>query len=227
VATLIDLSLDIYDNAPTFAPDPTTSITSHLGIGDLGYNITRITMSSHFGTHLDAPFHFFDDGETVENLDLSLGFGPARVVNLTGKPSGSEITAADFEAQAGDVSPGGRLVVMTGWDQNYPQPHYFSDQPYIGIEACQWLVDRGIATVAIDMPTIYPGEYIKAHHILLGAGMLVIEGLARLHQLTARDIFLIALPLRLQGRDGSPCRVVAIDGQEPASLLDTLVSAFP
>ena len=86
--------------------------------------------------------------------------------------------------------------------------------------------DRGIDTVAMDMPTINPGEYIKAHHLLLGAGMLVIEGLARLDQLTARDIFLIALPLRLRGRDGSPCRVVAIDGQENGSLLATLGSAF-
>jgi kynurenine formamidase len=227
MATLIDLSLDIYNNAPTFEPDPTTSITPHLGIADLGYNITRITMSSHFGTHLDAPFHFFDDGETVENLDLHGGFGPARVVDLTGKAPTSEITPTDLEAQAGEVAPGSRLVLMTGWDRQYPQPHYFSDQPYIGLDACQWLVDRGIATVAMDMPTIYPGEYIKAHHLLLGAGMLVIEGLARLNQLTARDVFLIALPLRLRGRDGSPCRVVAIDGQDNESLLATLGSAFP
>ena len=82
---LVDLSLDIYDEAPTFAPDPPTSITSHLGIGDLGYNMTRISMSSHFGTHLDAPFHFFDDGETVEQLDLRSGLGIAHVIDLSGK----------------------------------------------------------------------------------------------------------------------------------------------
>lgn len=226
MASLIDLSLDIYDGAPTFAPDPTTSITPHLGIEDLGYNITRISMSSHFGTHLDAPFHFFDDGETVENLDLHRGFGPARVVDLSGKHPTSEITPSDLEAQAGDVLPGGRLILMIGWDRQYPQPHYFSDQPYIGLDACQWLVDRGIATVAMDMPTIYPGEYIKAHHLLLGAGILVIEGLAHLDRLSTRDTFLIALPLRLRGRDGSPCRVVAIDGEDTESLLAVLGSAF-
>lgn len=218
MAHLIDLSLDIYDGAPTFAPDPPTSITPHLGIGDLGYNITRITMSSHFGTHLDAPFHFFDDGTTVENLDLSLGFGPARVIDLAHKRVKEEITPADLEAQAGDISRGGRLVLKTGWDREYPAPHYFSDQPYIGLDACRWLVDRGIETVAMDMPTIYPGEYVEAHHILLGAGILVIEGLARLDQLTTNDIFLIALPLRFRGRDGSPCRVVALEGDDAAAL---------
>ncbi len=218
MASLIDLSLDIYDGAPTFAPDPRTSITPHLRIPDLGYNITRIEMSSHFGTHLDAPFHFFDDGETVETLDLRPGFGPATVVDLRHKAPKEEITAADLERLAPASGSGSRLVLHTGWDRHYPEPHYFSDQPFIGLEACQWLVNRGVATVAMDMPTIYPGEYIKAHHILLGASILVIEGLARLDQLSSSEIFLIALPLRFRGRDGSPCRVVAIEGPDAQAM---------
>jgi kynurenine formamidase len=223
---IVDLSLDIYDGAPTFAPDPTTAITPHLGIGDLGYNITRITMSSHFGTHLDAPFHFFDDGETVENLDLRLGFGKATVLDLRNKGRKEEITPADLERLGPRVEPGSRLVLHTGWDREYPEPYYFSDQPYIGLDACRWLVERGVVTVAMDMPTIYPGDYITAHHILLGAKILVIEGLAHLDRLESDDVFLIALPLRLRGRDGSPCRVVALegDGDVEAATLGALES---
>jgi kynurenine formamidase len=208
---IIDLSLDIYDGAPTFAPDPTTSVEPHLRIPDLGYNITRLSMSTHFGTHLDAPFHFFDDGETVEQLDPRLGFGPAVVVDLRHKGRGEEIVGGDLEPYAPRLGRGGRVILHTGWDKEYPEPHYFSEQPYIGLPACEWLAERGISTVAMDMPTIYPGEYVKAHHILLGAKVLVIEGLARLDQLTTDEVILVALPLRIRGRDGSPCRAVALE----------------
>jgi len=213
---VVDLSLDIYDGAPTFAPDPETSVVAHLRIPDLGYNISRLSMSTHFGTHLDAPFHFFDEGETVEHLDLRLGFGPAVVVDLRHKQRNEEILIRDLERNAPRLGSGARVILHTGWDQHYPEPHYFSDQPYIGLDACGWLVEQGISTVAMDMPTIYPGEYIKAHHLLLGAKILVIEGLARLDQLTSDDVILLALPLRIRGRDGSPCRAVVLEPDDAA-----------
>jgi len=62
---LVDLSQDIYDGAPTFEPDPKTHIKAHLTVADLNYNMTEIIMSAHYGTHLDAPYHFFDDGRTM------------------------------------------------------------------------------------------------------------------------------------------------------------------
>ena len=126
----------------------------------------------------------------------------------------------DFAPYDEVVVEGSRLILRTGWDREYPQPHYFSDQPYLGLDACEWLVSRGVKTIAMDMPTIYPGEYIKAHHILLGAKILVIEGLARLDHLRNSTVFLISLPLRLRGRDGSPSRVVAIEGDLGTSLAD-------
>jgi len=215
---LIDLSLDIYHGAPTFEPDPKTSVVPHLGLNDLGYNITQLSMSSHFGTHLDAPFHFFDDGETAENLDPRRGFGPAHVIDLRHKERKEEIQIHDFASADASIGPGSRIIVQTGWDREYPEPHYFSDQPYLGLDACQWLVQRGVATIAMDMPTIFPREYIKAHHILLGANVLVIEGLAHLERLSSKEVFLIALPLRLRGRDGAPCRAVALEGDLSTSL---------
>lgn len=224
---LVDLSLDIYDGAPTFEPDPTTSIVAHLGVDDLGYNITRMCMSSHFGTHLDAPFHFFDDGGTVEGLDPRLGFGPASVIDLRYKKKLEEIGIEELEPHAARITPGSRIILHTGWDREYPQPHYFSDQPYLGLEACQWLVDRQVATVAMDMPTVFPGEYVKAHHILLSANVLIVEGLAHLDRLTSGQVILIALPLRLRGRDGSPCRAMALESQDRANLatLEALISS--
>lgn len=175
-------------------------------------------MSTHLGTHLDAPYHFFDDGRTVENLDIRRGFGPAWVLDFSHKGPREEITVADMQAHADKVTPGSRLLFQTGWDKQFPQPHYFSDQPYLGPETCRWLVERGVATVALDMPTVYPANYITVHHLLLRAEILIVEGLARLDQLQSEEVIFIAVPLRIRGRDGSPCRAVAIDADDPTEL---------
>ena len=82
---LVDLSLDIYDKAPTFWPDPKTAVLPHLKIENLNYNITQLIMSTHLGTHLDAPYHFFDDGLTVENLEQAWERADVRKGNHGGR----------------------------------------------------------------------------------------------------------------------------------------------
>jgi kynurenine formamidase len=211
---LVDLSLDIYDKAPTFYPDPKTAVLEHLKIENLNYNITQLVMSTHLGTHLDAPFHFFDDGVTVENLDVRRGFGPAWVLDFTYKKGGDPITLEDMQPHADKVIRGSRLIFHTDWDKEFPQKHYFGGQPFLTVEATTWMAQQGVWCVALDTPTTYPAEYTKSHHSLLNkdAQVLIIEGLRGLERLQSREVILIALPLRIRGRDGSPCRAMAIDG---------------
>ena len=81
-------------------------------------------MSAHYGTHLDAPFHFFDDGRTVENLDLRRGCGVADVLDFNGKRPGDPITLEEVRARYGDkVKKGARLIFHTGWDKVHRRPH--------------------------------------------------------------------------------------------------------
>ncbi len=224
---LVDLSLDIYDKAPTFGVDPKTAVLPHLTVADLNYNITQLILSTHLGTHLDAPYHFFDDGVTVENLDVRRGFGPAQVIDMTHKGAKEEITVADLEPYADVITRGSRLIFHTNWDKEFPKPHYFGGQPFLGIETCRWIAGRGVACIALDTPTTYPAEYTATHHALLNkdAQVLIIEGLRGLERLQGREVILIALPLRIRGRDGSPCRAMAIDGAiEPLkTLFDQIV----
>ena len=212
---LVDLSFDIYDKAPTFGPDPKTAVLPHLKIQDFNYNITQLIISTHLGTHLDAPFHFFDDGVTVDNLDVRRGFGPALVLDFSHKEPKEAITIADLEAYGEKIGKGSRLIFFTNWDKKFPDPAYFGEQPYLTVEACEWLAQKGVICVALDMPTVYPAEYTPAHHALLNkdAQVLIIEGLRGLERLQNEEVILIALPLRIQGRDGSPCRAMAIDGE--------------
>ena len=211
---LVDLSLDIYDKAPTFWPDPKTAILPHLAVANMNYNITQIIMSSHLGTHADAPFHFFDDGLTIEQVDVRRGFGPAEVLDLRHKAPTSYITPDDLEAFGDRIKRGSRLILWTDWDKQFPAPHYFSDQPRLAVETCVWIAEHGVRCVAMDLPTTNPPEYTPTHHALLNAQaqVLIVEGLRGLGRLQSERVILMALPLRLRGRDGAQCRAMAIDG---------------
>ena len=132
MSKIVDLSLDIYDKAPTMAVDPKTAVIEHLHIKDLKYNITQLVMSTHFGTHLDAPFHFFDKGITVDKLDLSKGFGPAWVLDFSAKGPKAEITREDLMRHDRLIVKGARLIIRTGWDRVFPEDEYFPIFPAFG-----------------------------------------------------------------------------------------------
>ena len=106
------------------------------------------------------------------------------------------------------------LIFHTGWDKVSHDPHYFGEQPYLWVDLPSGWPRSGVICVALDTPTTYPAEYPASHHSLLNkhAEVLIIEGLRGLERLQSKQVILIALPLRIRGRDGSPCRAVAIDG---------------
>lgn len=211
---LVDLSQDLYHGVPNFACDPQTAIFTHLVIEDRGYNNAVIVTGTHQGTHLDAPYHFFDDGKTVEQLDLRKGFGPAWVLDFTHKKPKEEITVADLETHDEKIVEGSRIIFHTGWDRVFPEKRYFSDQPYLGVETCEYIADKRVACIAMDAPTIYPDQYKPVHYALLNknAEVLIIESLMHLDQLERDQVILIAFPLRIVKRDGAPIRAMAIDG---------------
>ena len=96
MSVYIDLSLDIYDKARTFDVDPATEIIQFNTIDSIGYNITRLCLSSHFGTHVDAPHHFIRGGETVDKIELPAFVGKAVIIDLSGKKAGDCIDTDDL-----------------------------------------------------------------------------------------------------------------------------------
>ncbi|MBD2843567.1 cyclase family protein [Paenibacillus sp. IB182496] len=213
--TFVDLSLDIYHGAPTFAWDPKCAVIVHNTVDTIGYNISQLSMSTHQGTHLDAPFHFVRDGKTVEQLDLHKCIGETLLVDLSHKQAKAPLTVEDFLPYEASIVPGARVIYRTDWDLQFPQPHYFSDFPYMTLELAQWLADRRIGMIGMDVPTPNPTDYDPVHHILLGAEIVIVEGLARLRELAVDRFFFMAAPLKITGRDGSPVRALAMleDGE--------------
>jgi kynurenine formamidase len=207
---IVDLSLDIYDGAPTFAFDPKCAVIVHNTIDSIGYNMTQLSIGTHQGTHLDAPFHFLDDGKTVDQLDLHKCIGPALLVDLSHKKAKEPLTVEDFAHVADRIGEGTRLIYRTDWHKQFPHKHYFTDFPYMTIELAAWLAERKIGMIGMDVPTPNPTDFDPIHKILLREEIVIVEGLANLGDIGAEEFFFMAAPLRIKGRDGSPVRALAI-----------------
>jgi arylformamidase len=165
-------------------------------------NVGHVTLSPHNGTHADAPFHYDDQGATMEQVDLSRYIGPALVVGLEGRRL---IERADLENQ--DLSGVERLLVRTGSCPDVEQFHH--DFTAFSAEAIEYLAERGVRLIGTDAHSVDPADSkeLPAHHACRRAGMLILENL-NLADVPEGRYELIALPLKLVGADASPIRAV-------------------
>ena len=211
---LVDLSLPLKDRQLTYPKDPPIRIEAARTLASGGCNVSNITMGSHQGTHLDAPYHFLDDGATVEQIPLDKFFGPAVLVDLA--PAGAleplaPLELAVFQQHEDAFQPGARVIYRTGWDRMFGTPEYFTDCPSLTLESAEWIASRRIALLGMDTPTPSKTAGPDCHRMLLAKGVeiVIVEGLAGLDQLPRQFLF-AGFPLRLVGRDGSPIRAVAV-----------------
>lgn len=212
--TLYDLTLPLSPVLPVWEGDPPIEITRvvDMAAGE-DYNLTRMRMSAHAGTHVDAPLHFHARGASVETLPLETMVGPAVVLELN---TGKDITAADLEAA--HLPPGTlRLLCKTRngrlWDETPGE--FRRDFTGIAEDAARWLVEHGVRLVGIDYLSIesYPSLYERGspvHRYLLAEQVVIVEGLD-LRAVPPGPYTLLCLPLKLVGGDGAPARVVLWD----------------
>ena len=177
--------------------------------GGASVNLGEIATSLHTGTHVDAPYHFDDSGQTLERLDLEIYIGPAAVVDVAG---GHRIGVAEIIAGlAGlDLSRTPRLLLKTG---GWPDHERFPEEiPVMDEDVPSWLGQMGVRLIGLDVPSVdhLSSKDLPIHHALRRNGIAILESL----DLTAvrPGVYeLIALPLRLEGADGSPVRAILRD----------------
>jgi kynurenine formamidase len=205
--TVIDLTLTAYHGMRGVEISPHTT-TAHEG-----YNTTNLKLYSHAGTHADAPRHFLNEGKTLEWVDLHKCVGPALVIDLLHKEPNSLITVADLGEHAAQIGPGSRVLLATGWDAHADLADYRTHFPRISRELALWFAERGVWLVGVEMPSVASlqdrQELTEVHQILLRAEIVIVECLTGLRHLPPAVEF-IALPLKIQGGDGSPVRAVAL-----------------
>jgi len=205
-----DVTVPISESMPVWPGDPPVQIerVSSTARGD-ELNLSRLHFGSHTGTHVDAPFHFIEQGLTVDRLPPDTLIGPAFVAPL------EELDRTSIEAQdlASLALPAGlgRLLLKTRnsgfWQQRDSRFH--SDFVHLSPSAARWVVEHGIRLLGIDYLSVEASDVSEpaVHTILLGAGTVLIEGLD-LSGVPAGACQLMCLPLKIEGGDGAPARVV-------------------
>jgi arylformamidase len=166
-------------------------------------------MSAHSGTHVDAPNHIFDDDTlTVDKLDIKMLTGRVYVLNL---PDVDMITAQVL--QDAEIPPRTRRILFktrnsNSWTENGSV--FNEDFVAVSKDGAQYLVDKGVKLVGVDYLSVAPyQDVVSTHKILLGAGIVIVEGL-NLSDVSQGRYTLHCLPLKLDGSDGAPARAILV-----------------
>ena len=209
IGKILDISVPITPAMPVYNGDPAVNLerTSDMSRGD-PYTVTKIGMSVHTGTHVDAPSHFIRGGKTVEQLDLDALVGPVRVIDLS--LVDRTINAHDLQA-AGAREATERILLKTGNSALWRNSVFVKEYVGLGPDGAQWLVDRGARLVGIDYMSVeaFGSTDFATHHILLNAGVIILEGL-NLESIMPGIYELVCLPLRIGDAEGAPARAVLI-----------------
>jgi arylformamidase len=202
---LIDVSVPIDAALPNYPGNTPFSLEAVKRIAQgASSNVSTLHMSAHTGTHVDAPRHFFDSGPGTEALPLEMLCGRTRVVEVTTRKS---IDADDLSAI--DLAEDVRVLVKSCNSRLWGSPTFHPD--YVGLteSGARYLVEHGIKVIGVDYLSVeeFKKSGAPAHHILLGAGTIVIEGL-NLRDVEPGIYDMMCLPLKVVGSDGAPARVV-------------------
>jgi len=168
-------------------------------------NVTFCRMTAHTGTHMDAPNHFLMDGRGIDEFQLEVGIGRARVITV-----GSGVRAIrDTELQDKEIRRGERIFLKTkNSDRAWHDRDFQPDFTALTESAAAFLSDSGVALVGVDYLSVglYQADGIETHKTLLRAGIWIVEGLD-LAAVSDGEYDMVCLPLRILGCDGSPARV--------------------
>ncbi|WP_318618250.1 arylformamidase [Sporosarcina sp. YIM B06819] len=199
----IDISQPLQNGIAEWPGDTPFTYEVAFAKADTGsVNIGKMTTSTHMGTHIDAPFHFDDNGKRVLDLPIDLYIGRARVIDVTGAES---IGRAQLEGL--DFGGAERVLLKTG---SRPDANVFPQKfTVLRADIGLLLKERGVRLIGVDTPSVDPedSKLMEAHHALNDNGVMILENIV-LNAVEPGDYELIALPLPLRDGDGSPVRAV-------------------
>jgi kynurenine formamidase len=215
---LIDLSVPVRHGDGRLGL--TVEFTRPYTYENVNWQGSSFCMFCHYGTHVDAPNHFICDGISIEQVPLDRIMGPAAVVELSDFGEEGKISGDILEARGSHIERNDIAVLRTGWsDKHWGTDFFWQRGPYLSPDAGDWLVERGVKAVVYDFSEEYVvrnpgfrGEDCLVHHKILGNSIFNIEYVINLARIEQPRCAIVALPLNLVGLDGSPSRVIALEG---------------
>ena len=203
---IIDLTLTVSDKIPTFPGSPRPNFIPWENIKEDGYNLELLFLSTHTGTHMDAPYHFLEKGAKIHEISLNKLVSEAVLIQSRGSRDRFgikqiSITKADiqkFEKQHGKIDGFSSVIFYTGWNvphlwgtyddvtehlplspDNNQEKYYFTKNPGLSVSGAEYLASKKIKLVGIDSPSIDVGSDHKfsVHQIFAKKGILIVENL--------------------------------------------------
>ena len=206
---VLDLTMKVSPEIKVFPGSPQPFLIPWSRLDVQGYDSEIMFMSTHTGTHMDAPSHFARGKKAIDEIPASRLVCDAIMVRIP-KKAGQDVNAADIAGE--DIRAGDAVVLATRWERHYASKDYMTANPGLSKAAARYLVRKKVNLVAIDGPSIDPGRDAKfsAHNTLLPAGVLAVENLCNLDKISRKRFTLIVAPLKLAGATGSPVRALAL-----------------
>ncbi|MFQ6110485.1 MAG: cyclase family protein [Nitrospinota bacterium] len=217
---IIDLSLPIFDKVPIppGVPRQVRHTTAFKGPGH--WQATWLELSAHTGTHVDSPLHVKAGAPMIGDIPLEKVIGEAVVLDVTHRgEANAQVTAEDFKKYEGQVKEGDIVIVRTDWGRKvFPRPEYYSESPYLTVEGARWLVDQKPRCICFDFFQEYNArlkeftpDQFEVHNIMLGADIILVEGLTNLDKLSGQRVQFYAVPVKIGDSEAAPGRAFAIE----------------
>ena len=211
-----DISHLISQDMKVFPGDPTPKFDAFFTIEKDNVNVSKITLGTHTGTHVDSQRHFINDGNAVEQESLSKFIGKAFVMDFSNKSPGAGITRDDLENYSSLIRTNDIILLYTGISDYTTEDNdeIGRNFTYLDPSAADWIINHKIRSVGIDTLSVekYGSKEAITHKKLLSSGIGIIENLnSNLAKFLGRRVFLVCLPLALKGLDGSPARTILFE----------------
>src|SRR5918912_2688752 len=212
---IVDLTLEITSDMITFPGYPMPTFTRWSKFDIQGYISEVMILSTHTGTHMDAPFHFNPNGQTIDQVEVNRYICIHAILIKIKKNANEMITSDDIaHNKKYKIKEKDTVVFSTGWEKQINQKdNYIRNNPGLSKDAAEYLVEKKVNAIGIDCPSIDIGidSGLIAHKKLLSNGILVIENLCNLYKFTNGKFTLLVTPLKLAGASGSPIRAIGIE----------------
>ena len=198
-----EMSLYPATEAPQFAPCRTLAAD--------GYRERLLRLTSHTGTHMDAPAHLLPQGRTLDSYGVERFCGTALVLDCRDIGQGGTIPLSRLQADE-RIQQVDYVLFYTNWSRFWGQAAYLHGFPTLSEEAAQYLAALPLKGIGVDALSVDPveSETFPVHKTLLQSGMLLVENLGRLGELAGQVVWFSALPLPIKEADGAPVRAIAI-----------------
>ena len=207
---LIDLTRAISTETKVFPGSPLPKFITWNKMEIHNYHSEVVFMSTHTGTHMDAPSHFVTGVSSIDQIPVNRFISRAILIKIA-KASDELITAREIEASKVNILEGNSVVFSTSWENEVDNDYYFNHSPGLSEDAAEYLIDKRVNAVCIDSPSIDRGSdsNFPVHKLLLSKEILIVENLCHLSKIDNHNFTLIMMPLKLSGASGSPIRAIA------------------